>query len=62
MVLEDWIMPYDTPNVILMDSYKMFISKFFFVLCAVFDTKLVTITEYHLRCNVQVERYNRTLS
>lgn len=47
VVLEDWIIPNGTPEVILTDNDKQFTSKFFAALCASLGSKLVTTTKCH---------------
>lgn len=59
--LEDWIVPYGIPDVVLTHNAKQFTSKFFAALCASLGAKLVTTMECNPQCNRQAERYNRTL-
>lgn len=61
MVLGNWILLYGIPNVILTNIGKQFTAKIFVLMCAALDAKLVPTTEYHLQCNGQEERFNRTM-
>lgn len=61
VTLKNWVRPYGPPDIVLTDSDRQLTATFFAVLCASFEAKLVTATEYHSRTNGQVEWYNRTL-
>lgn len=60
-MIEHWALPYGALDIIPTDNCKQFTSKFFAVLCASLETKLVTTSEYHSQPNGQVEHYNQTL-
>jgi len=59
--LNNWVIPYGLPRILLTDNGPQFVSKFFEFLCTALGMKHPTTTAYHPQANGQVERFNGTL-
>lgn len=59
-VLENWLLFYGAPDIILTDNGKKLTCKLFAALCASLEMKLATTTKYRPQTNIQIERYSRT--
>lgn len=61
VAMENWMIPFGTPNTIMTDHGSQFVSKRFATLCSAVETKLIATTEYHPHANRPVERFIKTL-
>jgi len=60
-MINDWISRFGTPEIVITDNGRQFISGEFNAFCNTFGIDHRQTTSYHPQCNGKIERFHRTL-